>query len=162
MLTVAVITRHTGLSPLQLRAAFRGLSFLCTPKQDYVLSDMECLGLWIFMLIQRFRFLTPEQQNLLFEQIVNYLPEINTAIAASATQIPMVVIADSRYATWHGMVGWLDLSDGNVLANTPSILETMAYNLTVLSLRNYASCQKISMQEAPRNAPHNTNNSDVA
>ncbi len=143
MFTVAVITASTELTPLQIRAAFRHIGCQ-SPLPETELSADACLQFWVLMLIERFKFLAPEQRTLLAEEIVGNLAGLVTAIQSGTVTSPMVVIADARYATWHGYKGWLDLTDARQLA-TPEKppLETTAYNLAVLFHRNRAACDLV-------------------
>jgi|GEM_PF-4885039 len=145
MFSVAVLTHGDELSPLQKRTAFRSLGYDGTPSGDTEIPPDDCLKLWVFMLIGRLGFLEPEQRTLLFEEIAPYLEGLGNDLQAITTATPMVVIADTRYATWQDRAGWLDLSNGkNLEAPLHEPLETVAFNLAVLFRRNRAGCTRIA------------------
>lgn len=158
LFTVGVITHESELSPLQLRSVFRTLGYQSPPTESFELPAHHCLAIWAVMLLGRLKFLDMDQRNLLFEELFKQIDEeLTTGITTGAIQTPMVVIADGRYATWHNRAGWLDLSNGETLTspNTPP-LETLAYNLAVLFLRNRAACETIKRKVAQDGAPSNT------
>lgn len=148
---------NTELSQLQIRAVFRQLGYPQVPADEVVISADHCLKLWVFMLLNRLKFLASEQRTVLFEELVGGITGLVDQIQARDTpaQItPMVVIADSRYAAWHGVTGWLDLQDGSTVPKprqTP--LEIVSYNLAVLFNRNQAACEEL--QRAKTNATAN-------
>lgn len=102
------------------------------------------------MLLGRLKFLDMDQRSVLFEELVKQIDEpLIEGITTGTIQTPMVVIADARYATWHNHTGWLDLSNGEHVTSprTPP-LETLAYSLAVLFLRNRATCETIKRKVA--------------
>ena len=144
MFDVETLTHGSELTPLQLRSVFRQLGWEGTPPADTVLSPDQCLAVWVFMLINKLRFLAPEQKSLLYETVVEHFTGLGETIQSRAAQTPMLVIADSRYAACHNMTGWLDLFSGEILPtpkNPP--LETIAYNLAVLFDRNQNDCARL-------------------
>ena len=145
MFTVDVLTRNTGLTPLQLRACFRQIGFSKQPTSTEELNSLVCWQFWIFLLIDKLKFLDPEQKSLLFEELSDALDKM----AVSNAQ-PMLVIADSRYATWPGRNGWLDLSNGQSKDPTTPPLETLGYDLTVLRERNKLMCRRIKDEQSRR------------
>lgn len=152
MFSVEVLTEGTELTPLQLRAAFRAIGFAKVPTPETELTPDQCLLLWTYMLLGRLKFLDPEQRGVLFEEMVGNLEDLATKLTAAEVNTPMVVIADSRYATWHDRVGWLDLSNGeSVTAPQHPALETVAYNLGVLFARNTAACEELSRRKEANN-----------
>lgn len=103
------------------------------------------------MLIERLRFLAPEQRSLLWDELTPYItPELVNEIKTGVNQSPMVVIADSRYATWHTKIGWLDMTNGETVEG-PRVrpLETLAYNLATLFMRNGATCEALERRKGP-------------
>ena len=96
-------------------------------------------------MIDKLKFLDPEQKSLLFEELSDALDKI-----ASSNAQPLLVIADSRYATWPGRNGWLDLSDGQSKDPATPPLETLGYDLTVLRERNKLMCRKIKDEQSRR------------
>ena len=150
MFTVGVITHESELSPLQLRSVFRTLGYANPPSESFELPSHHCLAIWAVMLLGRLKFLDTEQRTVLLEGLIEQIDEgLVTGIESGKIQTPMVVIADARYATWHNRKGWLDLSNGESVGspNTPP-LETLAYNLAVLFLRNRAACETIRRKVA--------------
>ncbi len=154
MFSVGIIISGRELSLLQLRSIFRKLGHAAMPDAECELPKHHCLALWTVMLIDRLKFLAPDQRVLLCDEL---LPDITKAlvddIERDLLQTPMVVIADGRYATWENRQGWLDLSNGATVAS-PRVppLETMAYNLAVLYNRNRAACE-ILQHKATTNGP---------
>ena len=156
MFSVATLTHGDELTPLQQRTAFRSLGYDGVPADDTEIPPDDCLKLWVFMLIGRLGFLEPEQRTLLFEEIMPQLSELGSELLSESTlarlsrgTTPMVVIADTRYATWQDRTGWLDLSNGqNLEAPLHEPLETVAFNLAVLFRRNRAACTRIADVEA--------------
>lgn len=113
-----------------------------------------CFKLWIFLLINRLKFLAPEQRTVLSEELVGGVTGLAEKIQArdQSAATPMVVIADSRYATWHDHTGWLNLVTGQTVKHPRDIpLETIAYNLAVLFQRNYAACEERQRSEERNN-----------
>lgn len=150
MFTVDVITAYTAMTPLQLRAAFRQIGLPQTPEPTYDMSADECFKFWIILLINRLKFLDSEQRNVLIEALC----QAATGWTAQVMDLdhpltPMVVLADSRYATWHDHTGWLDLKTGQ-LVKSPRVppLETIGYNLAVLFNRNLDECKEIQQRRA--------------
>lgn len=151
MFQVEVLTEGTELTPLQLRAAFRAIGFEPVPPGDTVLTDDQCLVFWVFLLLTKLKFLDPEQRTVLFEEMVGSLDDLAKDIIAGRVITPMVVIADSRYATWHNRNGWLDLINGeSVTAPQHPALETVAFNLAVLFLRNRRACEELNRRKEAR------------
>lgn len=150
---VVISGKDSALTPLQLRAAFRHIGYAKTPADDEVLSADHCLKLWIFMLIDRMKHLHQDERNLLAEEIVASTHGLADKIISGEAKTPMVVIADSRYATWHDRTGWLDLHTGDTVAAPAwAALETAAYNLAVLFYRNQNVCEKIASKKAQQHA----------
>lgn len=142
MFTVGVITHGVNVNLLQLRAFFRQIGYSNVPSAETELTADSCFKFWTYLLLQRFKFLSAEQRRLLFEELEPVLPAIREQL--STTPTPMVVIADSRYATWHGNVGWLDLYDGSKIAKPQyRPLETVAYDFSTLWERNQIACNAI-------------------
>lgn len=128
------------------------MGFVAVPDAETQLSADHCLKFWSVMLIDRLKYLAPEQRALLAEEVVRGITGLDELIQAGGTQTPMVVIADSRYATWHNRVGWLDLTNGDTIAaprNPP--LETVAYNLAVLFHRNRTACDELMRRKVIKN-----------
>lgn len=158
MFTVGVITHESELSPLQLRSVFRTLGYSTPPADSFELPAHHCLAIWAVMLLGRLKFLDMDQRNLLYEELLTQIDAALVAgILSGKIQTPMVVIADGRYATWHNRTGWLDLSNGetSVSPKTPP-LETLAYNLAVLFLRNRAACETIKRKVAQDGSTSNS------
>ena len=150
-----IVTTGTELSQLQLRAVFRLLGYLQIPPPATDLSAIECWRLWICMLINRLKFLAPEQRSVLMEIVLSTLPELS--LEAVAGQTPVVVIADSRYATWHGYTGWFDLQTGEDISAIPGHpLETIAYSLIALFHRNHLACAELKRRKERQDAASNT------
>lgn len=151
MFPVSVIKEGTELTPLQLRSVFRSLGFDKVPPDETVLNADHCLQFWVYLLITKLKFLAPEQRTLLFEEMSTGLPGLAGKITAGETNTPMVVIADSRYATWHERNGWLDMSNGeSVKAPRHPALETVAFNLAVLFSRNQLACEELNRRKESR------------
>ena len=152
MLTAAAIVSGMELSPLQLRAIFRAAGHTSVPPDTQMLSAGECLQVWAAMLVTRLKFLDHAQQALLTEELAAGIVLLGDLIVREDfTQTPMVVIADSRYATWHHRTGWLDLVNGETVPAPPyPPLETVGYNLAVLFRRNLAACRKVSTNGSAR------------
>ncbi len=148
-----MVTAGIELSTLQMRAAFRRIGYVAIPSANEVIPADHCLKFWAVMLIDKLKFLAPEQRALLADEIVAGVTGLGDLIQAGTTQTPMVVIADSRYATWHNRVGWLDLTNGETLAAplTPP-LETVGYNLAVLFHRNRTACEELTRRKVTKDA----------
>lgn len=146
MFPSAIVFAGTELTPLQRRTVFRLVGFDRQPPDDTVLAADAVFGVWLFMLVIRLRYLEPDQQNLLAEEVVGTLSALGDGLQLGLPQqsTPTLVIADGRYATWNGRTGWLDLVTGESVAK-PAVppLETMGYNLAVLFDRNKAACEAI-------------------
>ncbi len=151
MFSVEILTEGIDLTPLQIRAAFRQIGYSQVPTGDMQMPPVGCLKLWVFTLISRLKFLDPEQRTLLAEEMIPELSDLANRVLANEVQTPMVVIADSRYATWHPHTGWLDMANGSsVTAPGHPALETVAFNLAVLFWRNHAACTEIIRRKAHR------------
>lgn len=142
MFTVGILTHGTDVNILQLRAFFRQIGYDSIPTSDTELQSDDCFKFWTYLLLQRFKFLSAEQRCLLFDELAPVLPTIRKQLAENPA--PMVVIADSRYATWYGNTGWLDLIDGS-RHQQPQYrpLETVAYDFSTLYDRNHAACCRV-------------------
>jgi hypothetical protein len=141
LFTVAVLTKDAGLTPLQIRACFKQMGYETQPAPDDKLNIVECWKFWIFLLINKLKFLDPEQKMLLFLEVSHNLVE----------ESPLLVIADSRFASWTGRTGWLDLSNGeSVEVPKHKPLETLGYDLTVLRARNVSLCTRIRDEQSSR------------
>jgi len=158
MLTTEEITHGIGIPPLQLRAIFRRLGYTTMPAAEASLTVDECFCFWLALLIDRFRFLTADQRSLLADEMIPAFKTMGTAIQADTVGSPMVAIADSRYAVWHGRTGWLDLTTGDTVQYTQAPLESLAYNLKVLFHRNHAAC----LDARQRRVKHNEQSSQPA
>lgn len=147
------------LSPLQQRTAFRRLGYDGVPAPDVEIPADNCLKLWVIMLLGRLQFLSPEQRDLLIEEMMPQLDGLGEAmLAGTSTGTPMLVIGDGQYAAWHGKTGLLDMSNGVTLQSPPrDILESVAYNLAVLFARNRVACREIQERnDAQRSSPEAT------
>ena len=158
MLTTEEITHSIGIPPLQLRAIFRRLGYAAMPSAEASLSTNECFCFWLALLIDRLRFLTADQRSLLADEMIPAFKTIGDEILADTVKSPMVVIADSRYAVWHGRTGWLDLITGDTVQYSQAPLESLAYNLKVLFRRNHAAC----LDARQRRVKHNEQSSQPA
>lgn len=152
MLSTDTLLTGNTLSPLQQRTAFRRLGYDGVPAPDTDIPADHCLQLWITMLLGRLSFLSPEQRDLLTEEMTPQLNGLGEAMM-TGTDIgtPTLVIGDGRYATWHGKVGLLDLETGKTIERPPrDILESVAYNLAVLFARNRVACREIQERNHAR------------
>ena len=151
MFPVSVITANTDLTPLQLRTAFKKMGVANgTPLPDCILSPDECLQFWVFMLVNRWRFLEPEQKAVLFEEMLPHLTGLGQKLADRECDkdCPMVVLVDGRYATWCDYQGWLDLQTGQQIEHpASSMLESLAFHLRTLFDRNRAACEAIARSQ---------------
>ena len=149
MFKAGVVTKGIELSPLQMRAAFRHIGYSTPPTPETWLSADTCMRFWAAMLIDKLKFLAPEQRAILAEEVVTGIAGLGDTIQAGDSITPMVVIADGRYATWHNRTGWLDLMTGNTV-QAPRVrpLETTAFNLAEMFHRNQAACEEITKREA--------------
>lgn len=152
---VATLTHGVEFSQLQLRAIFRSIGYQAPPASDTLLPELHCLQIWTAMLISRLKFLDAEQRTLLVDEL---LPAIKGWLDAETDpKLQLVVIADSRYATWYNRTGWLDLTTGaTVTSPQHAPLETLAYNLDVLFRRNHAACTMITERETHDESTSNT------
>ena len=131
-MTAAEIVNGLELSPLQTRRLFRSLGITDGTETTNEIN----LGIWIFALITRLRFLDEEQKILFFSYLVDYLPQL-AALLSPPGKEPIIAIADGRYATWTGYDHWLDLQTGEERSTPDSKpLESVAYHLSTLVLRN--------------------------
>lgn len=146
-LPVARIRQAFDGSPLQWKLACRGLSRPPEENGDLTLDD--CFLLWVFLLLQRLKFLTAEQRLLLYEQLAETIREQPDSFPPQTKADALLVVGDGRYATWTGLTGWLDLHTGEQRQNVPApVLESVAYNLATLFSRNVQACF------SPTEAPH--------
>lgn len=153
MFTVEIVTTGTDLSPLQLRAAFRQICGSAGPTGDKLLPTDHIMKLWVFMLINRLKFLASEQRTLMTEELIASITGLTVDIEKHVASTPMVVIADSRYATWYNRKGWLDLTDGSTVEKPEKApLETIAFNLAVLFHRNKAACEELTRRKVTKDA----------
>ena len=133
-------------SPLQWKLACKGLQN--DPETSNELPPTDCLVLWIFLLLQRLKFLTAEQRMLLYEQLAETVHRQPDSFPPAAREQALLVIGDGRYATWTCLTGWLDLQTGDRCSAVPApVLESVAYNLTTLYSRNFHACS--SRSETP-------------
>lgn len=145
MLSTETLLFGNALSPLQQRTAFRRLGYDGVPAPNVNIPANHCLQLWVIMLLGRLQFLSPEQRDLLIEEMTPQLYDLGeTMLTGANVGTPMLVIGDGQYATWHGKVGMLDMSTGRTIDKPPrDILESVAYNLAVLFARNRVACREI-------------------
>jgi len=164
MFPVRVLTFGDNLTPLQQRTAFRQLGFPKVPDEEDEIQPDDCLRLWVFMLLGRLQFMSPEQRTLVFEEIGPDLSEKGVALwdamhqpmEAGEIETPMLAVADGRFVTWSGKVGWLDLTTGETVRDIEhQPLETVGYNLAVLFGRNAAKCQQIKIRLETQDATSN-------
>lgn len=145
MFTAGTLLSGSELNPLQHRTAFRQMGYAGVPNNEVDVPAGHCLRLWVFMLLGRLSFLSPEQRTLLIEEMSPQLDDLGETMAGGlCDNTPMLVIGDARYATWHGKQGFLDLESGQVQIHPErDILESVAYNLGVLFARNRAACHEL-------------------
>ncbi len=131
------------LSKLQIKNIFSVVLRRTTPGPTEKLTPADVWILLLADLLQRIKFLTPEQQTLLLSQIT----PIVTAY---------LVFADGAHCTWTGRSGWLNTGtgDNDELQHPP--LETIGYNLDELYRRGVL---KIA-NRAGLNAKHNAGSVD--
>lgn len=152
MFTVAELTDGLSIAPLQLRAALRRLGYAAMPEADTVLSKNDCFCFWIDALVTRMRFLSYDQRAALADAVITDYQAPGNGIDDNTNVLPMVVIAESRYATWRGQVGWLDLMTGETVTKPPrELLETLAYNLAVMFHRNHTACSAQRSRQVAKN-----------
>lgn len=146
MLTVEEIRTNLADNPLVIRAVFNQIGLGTTPEPGRQLTQTECLRFWTALMLRRLERFSPDAQVLLADHL---LPQL-THIPDAKTRV-VLVIADSRFATWYNHTGWLDLHTGNGCTELPApALETVAFDLAVLFQRNFAKCQAERKKHATR------------
>jgi hypothetical protein len=145
-LTYGMVARVLKLSKLQIKTVF-SLVGKQVPADDTTLTAQELRYLFAADLLENVKFLKPEQRTAILSGIwfTEFLP---TRIIAD-----QLVFADSRYCTWTGNRGWLDLSTGDTEKQLPCpALETIAYNLQELERQARNAIENRSGANAKRNA----------
>ena len=139
----------TRLSKLQLRAVFRLMGHENVPPADTLIQLPDCFLFWTYTLLTRLKFLTRDQQELLFEKMLPRLKETDTASdLEQAERAWLLVVADGRYATWEDYEGWLDLEIGERIILCEYIpLEAVSFSLDEMFRRNLAAMNKAAAQE---------------
>jgi hypothetical protein len=149
-LTFGMVARVLKLSKLQIRAVF-GLIQKPQPADEDIISRRDLRHLLLADLLENIKFLRPEQRTVILDGV--------WATTAEHADIPVccvgdqIVFADSRYCTWSGNTGWLDLLEGENTAELPCPpLETIAYNLIELERQAKNAIENRSGANAKRNA----------
>lgn len=148
MYPCSILLSGNVLTPLGQKFAFNQLGYSAIPASEHILNPDECFKLWTTILIDRMEELRHESKHLLVTELLPDLTGVGAQLAAgTCEQTPILVVGDSRYATWSGRTGYLDLEIGDSLQQpNRDILESFAYNLGVLFARCKARCQKIQEQ----------------
>jgi hypothetical protein len=133
------------LSKLQTKAIF-ALIRRDVPADDADLDDRELNHLLLADLLENIKFLRPEQRTAI-------LCGVWDTDVDSPCCINQIAFADSRYCTWTGNKGWLDLTTGDTTENLPCPpLETIAYNLVELKRQARNAIENRSGANAKRKA----------
>lgn len=114
-------------SPIQQSFVCRQLGYTSLEDNTEILPE-HCFDYWLYGLLSTIQFLTSEQRQLLFTELL--------AAGIHSVEDPMIVFADRKYVIWRNHHKWLNLTDGTFVpkpAVTP--LETIAYNLTAMVRR---------------------------
>jgi hypothetical protein len=149
MFPVSIVIGDTDLKPLQIRALFRRLGFDQKYAPESHLMAGDCMRVWCYLLLQRLKFLEPEQRDFLFDSMMPMTGQFtdmaqNFMTTGRDHALPLLVIADGRYASWTLHTGWLDLVDGeNLTQPRRPALETLGYNLAVMFQRNALACEEL-------------------
>lgn len=138
-----MVTSVLDLSKLQIKNIFNVLLRRPAPEPPDKLLPADVWYLLLADLLQRVKFLKPEQQAILITQI--QLP--GTA---------HLVFADATHCTWTGRTGFLSLETGDTAELQHPPLETIGYNLEELYRRGVL---KIA-NRAGLNAKHNAGSVD--
>ena len=154
-ISAGILVNDTDLTPLQIRSMFRRLGYEKQPASDHMMDRSECLKVWVFMLVQRLKILDNEQRDYLFDTLLPDLDRLATILEPGQPGVPILMLADGRYATWTYHEGWLDLLDGNLVEQPAQpAMETLGYNLAVLFDRNKRACAElIKRAQAKNNEP---------
>ena len=141
-----MVTSVLGLSKLQIKNIFSVLLRRPAPEPPAKLSTADVWYLLLADLLQRVKFLKPEQQALLITQM--QLPD--------TVHLVHLVFADATHCTWTGRTGFLSLETGETAELQHPPLETIGYNLEELYRRGVL---KIA-NRAGLNAKHNAGSVD--
>jgi hypothetical protein len=128
-LTFGMVTAGINLSKLQVRAIFTTILKKSMPASEQVadLSDVFCL--LVADLLENLACLRPEQRSLI-------VAELQPQLTAPPECPKYLVFADSRYCTWSGQTGYLDLETGDrVEVPAAPVMESIGYNLNELYRR---------------------------
>lgn len=101
------------------------------------LADSDVWFLVVADLLERLKFLKPEQRTLILSTVSGGVNPINfpPVSAVKSTQPPLVLLsfADGTFCSWSGRKCWLDLTTGETAEKLPDQpFESIAYNLSRL------------------------------
>lgn len=149
-----MVTEILSLSKLQTHNIFTYVLRENQPPDDHAVDVRARWFLFIGDLLQRIKFLTPEQQMLVLGKIAADFPAAGGDLN---TKLRQLVFADGQYCTWDGCVGWLCLETGENTAHLPQPpLETIGYNLFELRRR----CEQKIANRMGNNAEYHAGSMD--
>lgn len=155
MFKVSTVMAVASMPSLYERQIFKYLGAESSDKWDGTFNLGECLKVWVYSLIRRVKYLSGDQQQLLFEEFAKVLPNgTDEHILQVDCAGIVLIIGDSRYATWAGLTGYLDLETGQVVQKPQrDILESIGYNILVLLARNIVSHRRLEAHNADQQQP---------
>ena len=106
-------------------AALRLLGHSTFTPEDEV-PEPTLFGFRIFLLLQRISAFSADQRMLLFEQLAADLPSLKKSAETTGSAF---IVADSRWVTWTGRIGWLDMETGDTVNTKLDVFVTVAYSL---------------------------------
>ena len=138
-LTYAMVMRVLKLSKLQIRAIFISILQKPLPAEEDILPAEDILMLLVADMLENLVFLQPEQRTV----ILSGLHETASSPNECPTCLNQLVFVESRYTTWTGQTGFVDLETGEQVMTLPHPpMETIGYNLTELYRRGVLRTEK--------------------
>ena len=136
--TLASLAPILKLDKLQIRKHAKYYNYANEKANPEVgpLPRYVILRLLLADMLERLTFLKPSQR----QAVVDWY---NEDIDNNFDQWQTLAFADGNWCTWTGMIGWRDLTTGDIMTTLPAPpVETIGYNLTVLYARAVAQIKK--------------------
>jgi hypothetical protein len=163
-LTLDMVMRVVKLSKLQVRALFTGVLQTPVPAPDAPLDELSVFYLLLADMLEMLAFLEAEQRALIVASVWANDPRRTGVLSPPDRPPPLMILsfADSRYCTWTGQTGWMDLESGeqtDALPHPP--METIGYNLGELYRRGVLQIEHKAKIHGKHNAGSMEESGDV-
>jgi hypothetical protein len=142
------VTQVLRLSKLKIKAILAGID---APQPHDTITKDVLNHLILADLLDNLKFLSAEARVVILNDL--WATKLNPPEDTPCCTGDQIFFADSRYCTWVGRAGWLDLETGEAVEVIPQEpVETIAYNLIPMRRMARAAIDTRSGKNAKQNA----------